>query len=505
MQREYFEPTPALPLPDQEVAPCTAHSRSPASDMVPLSRLRRKSADPQGLTETRLELLSRHLAEFEGQLRDDEKKAFASILGSRNMALSALGAAHPEQILEASEIKVLNDLQSSQRPRRGALPFSVTLIMKATRLCNLRCTYCYSWRDEPNEVMSPDVLANTIRGVLTMPGVRSVEFVWHGGEPTLLPIAFYTKALWLQEQFRQPGQTIVNNLQTNGTHLTDDWLLFLKRYGLRVGLSLDGPPAVHDSRRIDIRGRPTSALVRSGLAKLQEQGIRHGVLVVVDSDVVRLGPDQLLQYLLELGVTRVSLLNVTPQSAPPLPSSAVGSSYLAYRHFVEYLRRLFHLWYPMHAARLRIRELSDLLGQFNGAPSHFCVYRGNCVGQFFTIEANGDICHCDKYDNNPAYRFGNVLTDGVERTLSSATLHRAQGYVDAGLDRCRACPWFAFCQGGCPYDRYVQTAHQSDVSEERCCGLAPLLTDMAQAIGKDMNPSPYTNNRHNASTTGSAA
>ena len=60
------------------------------------------------------------------------------------------------------------------------------LIIKATRLCNLRCTYCTDWRDGPDQTMAFEVLASLVSAALKDPDHDSVEFIWHGGESTLL-------------------------------------------------------------------------------------------------------------------------------------------------------------------------------------------------------------------------------------------------------------------------------------------------------------------------------
>ena len=79
----------------------------------------------------------------------------------------------------------------------------LTVIMKATRLCNLRCTYCHSWRSGPEP--DDDVPRARARDAGMRCAIRAcgyVDFVWHGGEATVLPVSFYRKALWLQERFR---------------------------------------------------------------------------------------------------------------------------------------------------------------------------------------------------------------------------------------------------------------------------------------------------------------
>jgi len=70
-----------------------------------------------------------------------------------------------------------------------------------------------------------------IAAALRDPEHDAVEFIWHGGETTALPISFYEKALLVQSRFRRDGQVVRNSLQTNGTLLDEDWARFLRANG----------------------------------------------------------------------------------------------------------------------------------------------------------------------------------------------------------------------------------------------------------------------------------
>jgi uncharacterized protein len=105
------------------------------------------------------------------------------------------------------------------------------------------------------------------------------------------------------------------------------------------------------------------------------------------------------------------------------------------------------------------------------------------VGTVFTVEPEGAVLHCDKYQNCPEFKFGNVLEGSLVDAFSSPPLLHARGYTQAGIDLTRGCRWSHVCQGGCPYDRYVRVVRKGGVRDERCCGLAPLLSDMADALG----------------------
>ena len=144
----------------------------------------------------------------------------------------------------------------------------ICVIAKFTRLCNLRCVYCHDWRSGPGQTMPFAVQSALFRNLLACPDHAAVDVVWHGGEPTLLGKHEFHRILALQRWYGLPGQRINNIVQTNGTRLTPEWVELLKRYRFRVGVSLDGPPEVHDRSRPSVGGRATSMDVKRGLRLL---------------------------------------------------------------------------------------------------------------------------------------------------------------------------------------------------------------------------------------------
>jgi uncharacterized protein len=465
-------------------------TRSDSRDLVPLGRLRRSRREP--VDAAAIEAAGRHLEEFAQGLTLTERATLYALLRSPESprpeqqepplpaAVRLLAAQPAAAVLAPDEAAVVERLAAAPAPAGEGLRRNLVLIMKATRRCNLRCTYCHFWSDEPNQRMSFEVLARTTRGALAAPGVQSVEFVWHGGETTLLPTSFYRKAVWLQRRFARPGQTVRNSIQTNATHLTAEWLEFLRAFRFDVGVSLDGPPEVNDLRRVDVAGRPTSARVHQGLARLRQHGIPHGVLMVVDETVAALGGRRILDYFLQAGVSAVALLNVLPENTAA--GTPIAGTYIAWSRFVEFLRELFAAWWPEHAERITFRELTDLMAKVQGGPGKMCVFAGNCMGGFLTIEPTGEVGSCDKFRGDLDYRFGSVMASDLADLPAAPRFARTHAHTEAGVQGTAGCRWFEVCKGGCPHDRYVRQQHDLD-HDESCCGLAPLLDDMAAALG----------------------
>lgn len=436
-----------------------------------------------------LAALGGRVEQFATTLPQREQDALRALLKLAAAAdpFSALAAQPPQAILSAREAAEYERLAVEPSPLTPGPRSLLIVILKATRLCNLRCTYCFSWREGPNQVMSFPVLARTIRDALRDPGVRAVEFVWHGGEVTLLPPSWYRKALWLQQQFRRPGQQIKNLVQTNGTRISDEWLEFLRRYRFSVGVSLDGPPEVHDRRRVDTAGRATSAQVREGITRLQAAGIPNtGVLMVVDDDICDIGAARVLDYLLEIGVRGVAMLNVHPDNTSS--EDGVRGWYVTMSRFMTFMCDLFRLWWPRYTDRIAIRELSDVVSRVGGGPPETCVFAGDCFGQYLTVEPTGDVSACDKYTGDDEYRFGNVLSMNLADIQRMPRLTQIREANTAALARQRAnCEWFAVCNGGCPHDRYTAERHL-DGYGGLCCGYGPLIEEVTRTLRADGRP-----------------
>jgi uncharacterized protein len=165
----------------------------------------------------------------------------------------------------------------------GAAPGLHVLAKPIGPVCDLACDYCF-YLEKPalfgkgeNFRMSDEVLAAYISQYIEAQPTPVVEFVWHGGEPTLLGLDFFRKIVELQRPFRGVKE-IKNALQTNGMRLTDDWCAFFKTHNFFIGLSLDGPKDVHDVYRKGRQGQGTFDGVMRGLRLLQALGVDYNIL-----------------------------------------------------------------------------------------------------------------------------------------------------------------------------------------------------------------------------------
>src|SRR6056297_828460 len=153
-------------------------------------------------------------------------------------------------------------------------------------ICNLDCEYCYyKYKDYlypgQEHKMSTKLLKKFTIHYLRSRTSGEVVFGWQGGEPTLLGVDFFKKALKYQKKYGKKGVKILNTIQTNGTLLNAEWGKFLADNNFLVGISIDGPPEYHDVYRKDSNGHASFDKVEKGLNILKKHGVNYNILACV--------------------------------------------------------------------------------------------------------------------------------------------------------------------------------------------------------------------------------
>ena len=361
----------------------------------------------------------------------------------------------------------------------------VAITVKATRLCNLRCTYCHDWRAGAGHTMSFEVLAHLVHASCTDPTHGAVSFGWHGGEPMVLPISFYETALALQARYRRPGQVIQNRMQTNATLVTDEWAAFLAREGFGVGVSVDGPRAVHDRTRIRIDGTGSFDGVMAGIERLRAHGLDPGILLTVDRGTVAYGAERTFEFLLSIGTRAVGFNPVQPSNDQA--AGTAGDQYLSRSEMNRFLIDLHRCWVDHGDPGIRIRELDAITKRIDGAAHSTCILDGDCVGTFFAVEPNGDIAHCDRFHGQEEYQFGSIMDGGFDRVRRDVKLHERRAEDAARADLRRSCEHFDVCSGGCPQQTFLAERHDPG-HDAGCCGRGELIEHLKANAGVPAAP-----------------
>ena len=358
-------------------------------------------------------------------------------------------------------------------------------------VCNLNCEYCFYlekqalFGTDEKYRMSDDVLSAFITNYITSQPTPVVEFVWQGGEPTLLGIDFFRRVIELQKPF-SGAKTISNSLQTNGTLLTDEWCAFLKRHNFMVGISIDGPKDIHDRYRRDRKGNGTFDRVMQGLRLLQKHKVEYNVLASVARETAR-HPLEVYRFLKNQGVEFIQFAPIV-ERLPDSSSRQIGlrlagpamldkeeqqtevtSWSVIPEEYGDFLIAVYEDWVRNDVGTVFVMNFEWALNAWIGNPSPVCIHAKTC-GRSVVIEHNGDVYACD-HCVYPEYKLGNIKTDRLSEMVERSLRSGFGVSKETSLPRwCRECKVLAACQGGCPKHRFGKTYYREPGLHYLCAG-----------------------------------
>lgn len=351
-----------------------------------------------------------------------------------------------------------------QPARPADAPPSFHLLAKPTgAICNLDCRYCFYLEKEslyPGDRfrMSDEVMSAYITQLLDAHVTPEVTVAWQGGEPTLMGLDFFRRAVATAEHVKRPGVRLQHTIQTNGTLMDDAWGEFLAERRFLVGVSLDGPARLHDTYRTDKRGRPTFDRVVAGLRTLRRHGVDVNVLCTVNAANAD-HPVEVYRCLRDdCGAEYIQFIPVVEPVAGPGPTgrAEVSDQSVPPEGWGSFLIAVFDEWVRRDVGRVFVVNFDVALAKWLDLPGGWCIFESTC-GRALALEHNGDVYSCDHFVDED-HRLGNITETPLVQLVAKPEQRRFGAAKRDGLPRyCRECPVLFACNGECPKNRFATT------------------------------------------------
>ena len=356
-------------------------------------------------------------------------------------------------------------------------PSSFHVMAKPTgAICNLDCRYCFyldkkSLYPGDSFRMPEDVLENYLRQTLESQTAPVVTLAWQGGEPTLIGLPFFRRAVVMADGLVREGQRVEHSLQTNATLLTREWAEFLAEHDFLVGVSLDGPRALHDAYRVDKRGAPSFDKVMRGLDHLHEHNVRYNLLCTVHGaneahplEVYRFFRD-------ECGAQFIQFIPIVERDGTESDdrSDKVTGRSVTPEGWGRFLIAVFEEWLSHDIGAVFVQSFDAALASWLHLPAAICVFAETC-GNAVALEHNGDVYSCDHFVE-PEHLLGNISETHLIELVSSPIQRRFGEAKRDSLPRsCLKCDVRFACNGECPKNRFVTTPEGEEGLNYLCAG-----------------------------------
>jgi uncharacterized protein len=378
-------------------------------------------------------------------------------------------------------------MSDSPDPAKQPPPFH--LLAKPTgSTCNLDCAYCFYLGKEAlypgvRARMSDEVLECYVRQLVEAHQGPEATISWQGGEPLLMGLEFFRRAVALARRSARPGLAVAHTIQTNGTKIDGDWARFFRENGFLVGLSIDGPRECHDAYRRDKRGGPTFDRVMRGLSHLREQGVEWNALTAVHAANAD-HPAEVYRFLRdECGARFIQFIPIVerPDEGGVSRGDSVTARSVSAAQWGRFLTGVFEEWVRHDVGEVYVQMFDVALANWYGEPSGLCVHSPTC-GTALAMEFNGDVYCCDHFVE-PGYLLGNI---GERHLAELAGAPRQRRFGQDKLDRlprcCVACDVLFACHGGCPKDRFVVAPDGDDGLNFLCAGFKAFFAHVDESM-----------------------
>lgn len=325
---------------------------------------------------------------------------------------------------------------------------TISLLLKpGSYRCNMDCAYCFYKRVRsmyPGDDLAMD--ANTAEVITRKTlglGCRYNYFCWQGGEPTLLGKVFFAAVVDYQSRYAKAGQVVGNSIQTNGTLIDEPWADFLADNGFFIGLSLDGPPEIHDRYRKGC-GTGSFKVVMRAARLLASRNVQFNVLsLLTDANISQ--PQALYRFYRSLGLNHLQFIPCIahgPGAESQRPFFVTGTQ------LGHFYCALFDLWLEDGFEEVSIRVFEDILIYFLDGVHTSCPGLPRC-DSYFVVEHNGDVYPCDFYVYEE-WKLGSLVEDSYSDLFSCQRWRQFAERKSRLPAACRACRWLSVCQGDCP-------------------------------------------------------
>lgn len=362
-----------------------------------------------------------------------------------------------------------------------------TLVKPGGSSCNLACSYCYyldkaKLYGNKEPVMDDALLESYIRQYIEACQTDTVTFCWHGGEPLLLGVGYYKRAVNFQQRYAG-SKRIENTLQTNGLLLNEAWCDFFAEHDFLLGLSIDGPSAIHDAYRLHRNKRGSLDKVLAAADLMHRRQVKFNTLSVVSRLSEERG-GEVYRFLRDsVGSRFMQFLPAVDwlEDGSPAPWT------LSPDGFGKFLCAVFDEWVRHDISYCYVQLFESVLALYCGLPSGVCTLSETC-GEGLAVEHNGDVYPCDHFVS-PEHLLGNLKETSLAQLFDTKERLAFALAKRNGLSaECYACTYYPICHGGCP-------GHRREGKNCLCPGMksffrhaAPAMLQMKALLSANRSP-----------------
>jgi uncharacterized protein len=330
------------------------------------------------------------------------------------------------------------------------------IVVKYTKACNLKCSYCYSYHKGISKFNIPqDFILKTLRLISESYGNDDITFVLHGGEPLLR----FKEIKNLIENSKRINDNVEFTIQTNATLITKDIAYFLNKNNVSVGVSVDGYNNSSNLLRRFNNNKDSLSKTLSGINNLQNAGTNVGLISVVTNQNYK----ELINYIRFFVEKDINDFNFLPYFPAGRGSKKENKFAVNYNDLVKVNTDIllyindYNTNKPKEK-RIHERQLRQLIRHLTQwGKSYMCAESPCGAGRrILGLDIDGGLYPCDDLIGNKNFLIGNVdnISNVKEVLKNSDVMTKSLNHRIENIPQCSKCVWRKICVSHCLSDSF---------------------------------------------------
>ena len=168
-----------------------------------------------------------------------------------------------------------------------------------------------------------------------------------------------------------------------------------------------------------------------------------------------------------------------------LPEGGFSAESVSPEEYGRFLCDVFDLWVRNGLGKMDVQLFAETARILAGGKPSVCWMAEEC-GRAPVVEEDGGVYACDHFVD-PAHRLGTLGGARLDALLESPSQDAFGRAKRDGIPaECGACPWYRFCGGGCPKDRFADAKDDAPAHYYLCGGLRALFSHAVPVLERIM-------------------
>lgn len=322
----------------------------------------------------------------------------------------------------------------------------INTLIKPTHECNMRCKYCFHEKyGYSNRLLELEKLKRYI--YLLSKKYHSINIVWHGGEPLMVPLTYYEE---IYDFCKKQDAEFIYSLQTNGTLLNQEIIDFFKINNTSIGLSFDGL-----SNSVT---RANTSKILDNIRLLHDNDFYPGAIMVVNQYNV----DHLIEE-----YQYFKSLNLGLKINPMFNDGAAKDNCFFDLNPDDYIRNFvnfFKYWSKDKECNINVSTCEELVNLVINEHSGVCTFN-SCLGKWLCFDSNGCVYPCDRLCIDE-YNFGDIndIVSINDVFQHENFLKLLKNSISRRSHCIKSCEYYKNCYSGCNANAMLSDVTDNNVS-----------------------------------------